>query len=116
MKPYGSILPWWLVLATAAVIFAVVVLTAGCAGAPYWSATHAPILLRGVVEVERPGGEDQFGYANYRTGMIELQPGLKPELRDCVLAHERRHFAGYSHEPRERVLAVDCGDGRVMPL
>ena len=69
------------------------------------------MIFNGVLEMERPGGNaDLLGYANYGNGYIEIRPGMRPVLRECVINHEKRHFAGYTHKER-RGFAIDCGDG-----
>ena len=87
----------------------------GCAIAgSYWYWAHPPIPVKGVVETPTPGGRaDLLGNANYGTGEIEIRPGLGWTLRQCVISHERKHFAGWSHEERKG-FAVDCGDGTMV--
>lgn len=79
----------------------------GCA--PYWVQTHAPVPVVGIVEVEHPCRHDWLGCANYGRGIIELKPGLPAEQRECVIRHELKHFAGYSHDIRWINTKVDCG-------
>lgn len=80
---------------------------AGCA--PYWVQTHAPVPMREIVEVEQPCRHDWLGCANYSQGVAEIKKGLSPEQRICVIEHEKKHFAGYSHDLRWVNHRVDCG-------
>ena len=110
------LLPWWLLVATAFVLLFAIMATMGCAEAPYWRPSHEPILVRGIVEMDNPGGrEDLLGNANYATGMIEIKPGLTGFLRGCVINHERHHFEGFTHDERKG-YATDCGDGTMAPI
>ena len=106
------LIPAWLLIATACAIMAALLITAGCATTDtYWRPSHAPVLVLGIVEVDRPcGRHDYDGCANYVSGMIELRSGMSPVLRDCVIRHERKHFAGFTHDERKG-YATDCGDG-----
>ena len=89
-------------------------LLSGCASEPYWYRVTDPVLVLHVVEVDRPGGRtDLDGYANRRAHTIELRRGLRPAMRECVLSHEMKHFAGYAHIERKG-FATDCGDGRII--
>jgi len=95
---------FWLLLIVACLV--------GCATPDYWRPLHEPMLVRGIVETQTPGGRaGLFGYANFATGMIEIKPGLTGYMRECVLLHERKHFSGFSHHDEHTVYAVDCGDG-----
>ena len=110
------LIPWWLLIATTIAILAAIVFTAGCASDSYWRYSHEPMLVRGIVETDRPGGRDDLlGNANYATGMIEIKPGLTGYLRDCVISHERHHFEGFTHDERKG-YATDCGDGTMAPI
>ena len=80
----------------------------------YWRWSHAPYVVTGIVEMERPGGRnDYLGNANYWTGYIEIRPEMRDALRECVIKHERKHFEGWTHEERAG-YAVDCGDGSLV--
>ena len=111
---FGSLIPTWLIIACVALFFVALLVLTGCASDSYWVKVHEPYPVRGVVEIANPGGRaDYIGAANYATGYIELRPGLAPILRDCVLSHERKHFAGYTHIERKG-FATDCGDGTMV--
>ena len=88
---------------------------AGCAtNDGYWIKTHDPVPVRGVIETATPGGQAyRTGYARRATGMIEIKPNLRSVFRECVVNHEIKHLAGYSHDPRVG-FAVDCGDGTIV--
>lgn len=111
------LLPGWLIVATLIVfVIAMSVSLQGCASMDYWRKSQEPVLIRGIVEMERPGGRDDLlGNANYATGMIEIKPGLTGALRECVIQHERHHFEGFTHDER-RGFATDCGDGTMVPF
>ena len=92
----------------------VIFLLTGCAmGDTYWLYVQDPVSIKGVIEVERPGGRDLLGFANFKTRNVEVKSGLRAVLRDCVISHEKRHFAGYAHDSRPGFV-VDCGDGTMV--
>ena len=85
----------------------------GCA--PYWTKTHDPVEFKQVVVKDCPCAN--CGYAGCvvrSTGSIEIKPNMTPEQRRCVLQHELKHLAGYSHPPaRGAEFSRDCGDGSI---
>lgn len=87
---------------------------AGCS--PYWVRTSEPVPVFAVIEIDTVVCGDTalglLGCADMRTGIIYVKRG-HPH-RDCIEAHERKHLAGWSHRPG-RPLALDCGDGRIIP-
>lgn len=97
------------------IIAAFLYFISGCATNDYWYRTHEPRLVLGVIDVDHPGGIPgaYFGFANFVTGLIEVKRGLSESLRECVIKHERKHFAGYSHDPRKGFV-TDCGDGMLI--
>lgn len=94
----------------------------GCAsfGEPYWQETHLPYEVSRVIYVDKPCnltsayGTPMLGCANYYTNTIEIQKGLTPAASQCVLTHERKHFAGYSHSLERPHYSIDCGDGTML--
>lgn len=83
------------------------VMVSGCA--TYWIQTHAPVPVLAVIEVDHPCRHDWLGCANYGQGVLEIKRGLSAEQRECVIAHELKHFAGWSHDIRWVNGKVDCG-------
>lgn len=80
----------------------------------YWRLAWHPVEFTGIIETNTPGGRwDLVGNANRATGKVEVKPGLRETLRDCVISHEKKHLAGYTHEER-RGFAIDCGDGTLI--
>ena len=111
----GSLIPWWALFIAALMILGLLISMTGCATGGYWVKMREPILVRGIVEVDRPCGRaDYDGCPRYATGMIEIKRGLAEPRRSCVVRHEMKHLAGYDHDPRGG-FATDCGDGEMVP-
>ena len=90
-------------------------LLAGCAQTPYWVKTHEPVAHVATITVDRPCGfSDVMGCAVRITGTVELKRGMTEAQRWCVLNHEKKHLAGYSHPGAYRGLAYDCGNGEIL--
>ena len=86
----------------------------GCASNGYWEQTHSPYPVRRVIYVEHPCGRtDIDGCAHYESGTVQIKIGLRENLRACVEAHERKHFAGFTH-PNIGGFSTDCGDGTMV--
>ena len=93
----------------------VIIILSGCAAQPYWQETGAAVEVKHVVRVDFPCKKfDIDGCWNEAANTVEIKKGLSPNREDCVITHERKHAAGYTHEVRKIVFAHDCGDGRVM--
>jgi len=84
---------------------------AGCT--PYWVKVAPPTRVERIELVEYPCGDASlYGCAQLNTGVIQVRIGLSTELTSCIVAHEKKHFDGYTHHNRTH-YAVDCGDGRM---
>ena len=95
-------------------------LLVACRG-PYWEQTLPPAPVTGITELADTTARCRakfhtLGCYNRQTGVIWIQAGLEPQLRLCVLNHERKHAQGYDHPHfNEPGYGIDCGDGTVMP-
>ena len=108
----GGCIPWRLI-GVLALLFGIAIPQFTYADS-YWRWSHPPYPVRGIMEMPFPGGRtDYLGNANYWTGYIEIRPGMRDVLRDCVIKHERKHFECCTHEERAG-WAVDCGDGSLV--
>ena len=114
MRLFLRAILWWIACFIAAIWLAL--LMTGCT--PYWVRDAEPVPVFAVVEVDlvECGGllADNLGCAHRSTGLIQIKRGLTQYVRDCIEAHERKHLAGWSHDVG-RPLAIDCGDGRIIP-
>lgn len=91
-----------------------------CSRGSYWEATLPPSPVVGIIEVADPAvgcKRAALGCYDRVSGYIWLQAGMEPILRQCVIGHEYRHAAGYTHTKfdNEAHYGVDCGDGTIMP-
>ena len=92
------------------------VLLFGCAtqGA-YWVKTHEPVAHKATRYVDKPCGRANWdGCANRFTGEIQIRRGLSEGQTWCVLNHELKHLAGYSHPGGSYGFAGDCGNGETL--
>jgi hypothetical protein len=95
-------------------------LLGGCASDSYWVKTHDPIEVKHVVSLDYPcttrwyQNKPSLGCANYPTNTIEIKRPLSQLHRGCVEGHERKHFAGFSHDIERPHYATDCGNGTLM--
>lgn len=81
----------------------VALLLTGCASDPYWVYEHEPMLDEVIHTVSRsPWGTEQ-GWV-IREGTTCHIFVVASADRECVLAHERKHCAGYGHPNYRRNL------------
>lgn len=86
----------------------------GCAHGEYWVPIGQPVEVKHVVRVDFPCKKfDIDGCWNEKANTVEIKKGLK-ERENCIINHERKHAAGYTHENRKIVYVSDCGDGTMM--
>ncbi|MGP1675943.1 MAG: hypothetical protein ACTS6J_02140 [Burkholderiales bacterium] len=95
-----------------------VVFLTGCSRSEYWEYTDVPRSVTRVIEATdmfAACGSNAAGCYDPNTGLIWLKYGLSPAVRQCVITHEYRHAAGWTH-PKfpESPLAYNCGDGTTM--
>ena len=96
----------------------ILMLTA-CTDLTYWKPSgRQPIEAKHIVRVDFPCGERNLGCANLAGNTIELDRRLMKDEADCVIRHERKHFAGYDHPEYNWSSAapIDCGDGTYFTL
>lgn len=94
-------------------ITAVIVLILSACGIdmPYWTLTNPPAEVKAVLHVKYPCGNPTYdGCWNSVQRTIEVRDGLSVLDEDCVITHERKHAAGYTHPIRPE-YSTDCGDG-----
>ena len=90
-----------------------------CANAPteepYWFRDSDPIEVKHILYVDNvPCGEIvAWGCSMRSLGIILIAKRLPPWVQNCVLSHEKRHFAGWDHDRKPRAT-LDCGDGRIL--
>ena len=95
--------------------YLVLLLLVGCAQTPYWVKTHEPVAHKRTIYVENPCERtDWLGCNSRATGVIQIKLWLTETQRWCVLNHEKKHLAGYSHPGAYKGLAYDCGNGEIL--
>ena len=95
--------------------YLILLLLAGCAQTPYWVKTHEPVAHVATITVNVPCGlPDVMGCAARSTGTVELKRSMTEAQRWCVLNHEKKHLAGYSHPRAYKGIAYDCGNGEIL--
>ena len=96
--------------------YLLLLLLAGCATpAPYWVKTHEPVEHKHTIYVDYPCGKTGLnGCARRSTGTVEIRRGMTDAEGWCVLSHELKHLAGYTHPGRDYGLAMDCGNGETL--
>ena len=82
-------------------MFGCLLALSGCASGPeYWVLEHPPMPREQVIFA------DSIGYGPYVEGYVKRLPekdlclifvSTKARDRECVLAHERKHCAGWGH-------------------
>ena len=94
----------------------VAVLLVGCTTLnTYWVHTYEPVVHTNTIYVDRPCGHtDWAGCANRATGVIQISRRLTETQSWCVLNHEKKHLAGYTHPGERGILAYDCGNGEIL--
>lgn len=92
-----------------------------CTDLTYWrDAGRGQIDVKHIVRVDFPCGlrGTALACANFAASTIELDRRLTNDEADCVVKHERKHFAGYDHPAYNWASAapIDCGDGTFYKL
>ena len=91
-------------------------LLSGCATpSAYWVKNYEPVAHKRTIYVDKPcGRSDWDGCAIRHSGLIEIRRGLTEAQAWCVLNHEKKHLAGYSHPGGSYGFAGDCGNGETL--
>lgn len=96
-----------------------ILMLAACTDLTYWKDSgRGYIEAKHIVRVDLPCGQHILGCADLAANTIEIDRRLMKDEADCVIRHERKHFAGYDHPEYNWSSAapINCGDGTYFTL